>query len=146
MVNPLKKLVKQLISKRATSMSNKKHKILVVNDEDDVIELLTYALKDDFELITAVDAKEALELTRKVNPDLMITDIYMPILNGLDLIKEINKLSSIPILVISASKHPRNKLDHEHSHVLEKPFSIRQLKEKIRLVLESKPNSLSSTP
>lgn len=120
-------------------VQEKKYKILVVDDEDDIVELLKYALKDEFELTTAIDGQEAIKMMEASSPDLIITDIYMPILNGLDLIKEVKKNSLIPIIVISGSRlqDKANFFDTQGvSHILEKPFSIRQLKAKIRSILE----------
>ena len=82
-----------------------KKKILVVDDEKDILELLSYNLtKEGFEVITARNGIEALELAKKA-PDLIILDIMMPEMNGIEVIRELAKdvkTASIPIILLTA--------------------------------------------
>jgi len=82
-----------------------KKKILVVDDEKDILELLSYNLtKEGFEVITARNGIEALELAKK-GPDLIILDIMMPEMNGIEVIRELAKdakTASIPIILLTA--------------------------------------------
>lgn len=86
-------------------MVGMKKKILVVDDEKDILELLSYNLtKEGFEVITARNGIEALELAKK-GPDLIILDIMMPEMNGIEVIRELAKdakTASIPIILLTA--------------------------------------------
>lgn len=80
-------------------------KLLFVEDEEDLIEIITDTLnKLDANFLTAYNGQEALEIIKNNSDiDVIITDINMPIMNGLDLIKEIQKRGiEIPIIIMSA--------------------------------------------
>lgn len=69
---------------------NKKEKILVVDDEKDILEFIGYNLKKEgFELQTAIDGKSALEMAPEFNPDLIILDIMMPEMDGVEVCKRL---------------------------------------------------------
>ncbi len=82
-----------------------KKTILVVDDEKDIVDLLSYNLsKEGFIVITARNGKEALEKARQ-NPDLIILDVMMPEMNGLQVVQELKKdkkMASIPVLMLTA--------------------------------------------
>lgn len=82
-----------------------KKTILVVDDEKDIVDLLSYNLsKEGFSVMSARDGKEALERVKQ-KPDLIILDLMMPEMNGLQFIQEMKKdktISSIPILILTA--------------------------------------------
>jgi two-component system, OmpR family, alkaline phosphatase synthesis response regulator PhoP len=82
-----------------------KKNILVVDDEKDIIDLLSYNLsKEGFAVITARNGKEALEKVKQ-KPDLIILDLMMPEMSGLQVIQEVKKdktISSVPILILTA--------------------------------------------
>ncbi|WP_125769422.1 response regulator transcription factor [Lapidilactobacillus wuchangensis] len=87
-------------------------KILIVDDDKEIVELLSiYAKNEGYEPLTAFTGKEA--LTKLVtNPDvkLMILDIMMPNMSGIDVIKEVRKESDIPIIVVSAKTTDMDKI------------------------------------
>lgn len=91
----------------------KKLKLLYVEDNEDSRESTCAVLEEFFEHITiATNGQEGLEHFNKTNFDLIITDINMPVLNGLDMIKEIKQINqSIPIMVISAHNESKYFLD-----------------------------------
>ena len=82
-----------------------KKTILVVDDEKDVVDLLSYNLtKDDFTVITARNGRDALDRARQ-KPDLIILDVMMPEMNGLQVIQELKKeksTASIPVILLTA--------------------------------------------
>jgi len=82
----------------------KKLKLLFVEDEEDLLEIISDTLtKLDASFETAVNGKEALAIMSKMKIDVVVTDINMPIMDGLDLIENINKLyPSIQVIVMSA--------------------------------------------
>ena len=82
-----------------------KKTILVVDDEKDIVDLLSYNLsKEGFAVITARNGKEALEKVKQ-KPELIILDVMMPEMNGLQVIQELKndkKTASIPVLLLTA--------------------------------------------
>ena len=86
-------------------------KILIVEDNPDSREMLVCLLKlEGYEIKSATDGKEAIELLEQERPDLIISDIQMPNLDGIEMIKQLRKrgkLSRVPILVMSAYRSGR---------------------------------------
>jgi CheY-like chemotaxis protein len=91
-------------------ISNGARKILVVEDEEIMIDLLQRKLTDvGYEVLVAKDGEEGLKAMREVKPDLILLDIIMPKLGGLEVMEEMNKdkeLKKIPVIVISNSGQP----------------------------------------
>jgi len=82
-------------------------KVLIVDDDNDTTDLLKIILApSDFDVVTANSGEEGIELARKFKPDVMVVDLLMPGMDGLEVCKEIRKFSSIPILVLSAVGKP----------------------------------------
>lgn len=114
-------------------------KILIVDDEDDVL----YSLKrgfeifeDDYEIQTARNGKDCLEILTHHTPDLILLDLMMPNMNGwqvLDIIQENMKWRDIPVFIISAVEKQEFKDTTEALGIpfIEKPFSFTSLKKKI---------------
>jgi len=114
-------------------------KILIVDDEDDVL----YSLKrgfeifeDDYEIQTARNGKDCLEILTYHTPDLILLDLMMPNMNGwqvLDIIQENLKWRDIPVFIISAVEKQEFKDTTEALGIpfIEKPFSFTLLKKKI---------------
>ena len=86
------------------SRALKELKVLLVEDEENLSRLLKEAIGDAFYSFSpAFDGKEGLELYKKIKPDIVITDIMMPKMSGLDMSKEIRKTNAeIPIIILSA--------------------------------------------
>jgi CheY-like chemotaxis protein len=82
-------------------------KILVVDDEPDLLMVTLLRLKKTgYEVYSGTDGQEALDITRRVIPDLIIIDVYLPVLNGDEvagILKKDDKLKHIPIILISAT-------------------------------------------
>ncbi|MBT28456.1 MAG: DNA-binding response regulator [Thalassobius sp.] len=87
-------------------MAKNKHKVLVVDDEPDIVEILKYNLeKEGFEVKTAPDGKKGLEIARKFFPELILLDIMMPVMDGVETcrqLREIPELSSSFIIFLTA--------------------------------------------
>jgi len=102
--------------------------VLVVDDDQDVLEALTDALAEQgYSVSAARDGIEALEAIRERRPDLVVTDLMMPSMNGWELIGALHAdpdLASIPTLIISAAREPR--LD-KALPVLAKPLNLGRL-------------------
>jgi two-component system alkaline phosphatase synthesis response regulator PhoP len=87
-------------------MSKKSYKVLVVDDEPDIVEILTYNLeKEGYEVKTASDGKMAVEKAKKIRPDLILMDIMMPVMDGVEacrLIKEVPELKDTYVIFLTA--------------------------------------------
>jgi len=84
-----------------------KKKILVVDDEPDILKVTSIRLKKlGYNVLTAVDGKEALDTIRSENPDLVLLDLVMPFMNGVEVCEQIKNdktLKHIPIILFTAS-------------------------------------------
>jgi CheY-like chemotaxis protein len=87
-------------------------KVLIIEDEKILIELLERKIKEDgYEVFTALNGKEGLELVKEVKPDLVLLDIIMPEMDGFEVMEEMNKLQElnlkkVPVIIISNSGQP----------------------------------------
>lgn len=88
-----------------------REKILLIDDEIDITELIKkYLLKEDFSIESASNAKEALESVHNFNPDLIILDIMMPDIDGIELCLEIRKQSNVPVIFLSCKAEEIDKI------------------------------------
>ena len=79
------------------------HRILVVDDEPAVIDLLAYNLrKAHYEVFVATDGRQALQLASEANPDLILLDLMLPEVDGLDVCRKLRMTSEVPIIMITA--------------------------------------------
>lgn len=114
-------------------------KILVVEDDTMIREGLSEFLSESgYTMVQAKDGKEALE---KFNTDihLVISDIQIPYINGLDVLKEIRKESNLPVLILTAFSNEEFKIDaytNLADGYIEKPFSLPVLKARIDALLQ----------
>jgi two-component system alkaline phosphatase synthesis response regulator PhoP len=116
-----------------------KHRILVVDDEPAVSDLLAYNLqKAHYEVLLAPDGREALRLTREKSPHLILLDLMLPIVDGLDVCRELRKTSQVPIIMVTARGEEIDRvvgLELGADDYVTKPFSIRELMARIKAVL-----------
>jgi len=116
--------------------------VLVVDDEKDICELLRAHLEEEgFSVVTAQDGRQGLRLAKKVRPDLILLDIAMPKMDGLemlDILRKIPGFSETTVLILSAHKESHNILDAEDSEALDfliKPFTRKTLLKAVKKVL-----------
>jgi DNA-binding response OmpR family regulator len=114
-------------------------RILVVDDEPAVTDLLAYNLrKAHYEVLVAADGREALRQAREASPDLILLDLMLPKVDGLDVCRELRKTSSIPIIMITALGEETDRvvgLELGADDYVTKPFSVRELMARIKAVL-----------
>ena len=114
-------------------------KILVVEDDLTLLELLKYNLSNQsYEVLTATDGIQALELARRENPDLVILDILLPKLDGYDTCRFLRRDSSVPILMLTCKTEEMDKvmgLEMGADDYMTKPFSLKELFARIRALL-----------
>jgi two-component system alkaline phosphatase synthesis response regulator PhoP len=115
------------------------HRILVVDDEPSVTDLLAYNLrKAGYEISLASDGSEALRLARQSSPDLILLDLMLPEVDGLDVCRELRKTSAVPIIMLTARGEEIDRvvgLELGADDYVSKPFSVRELLGRIKAVL-----------
>jgi len=113
--------------------------ILVVDDEPSILDLLSYNLrKEHFEVLTAHDGAEALKLAAEHRPDLVILDLMLPGVDGLEVCRRLRRESSIPIIMLTARDEEIDRvvgLELGADDYMVKPFSVRELLARVRSVL-----------
>ncbi len=123
--------------------------ILVVDDEPQITRVLRTSLTaQGYEIRVANDGETALEIVKDFAPDLVITDLAMPHMNGIELCRHLRKTSQVPILVLSVRGEERSKieaLDSGADDYVTKPFSTGELLARIRAALRRSP-PISSPP
>jgi two-component system alkaline phosphatase synthesis response regulator PhoP len=114
-------------------------KILVVDDEPSVVNLIAYNLrKAHYEVLTAQNGREALRQTRNAKPDLILLDLMIPEIDGLDVCRELRKTSDTPIIMVTARGEETDRvigLELGADDYICKPFSIRELLARVKAVL-----------
>ena len=113
-------------------------KVLVADDDPNVRDIIhMYFEEQNLELIEACNGREAVELTEKKNPDIIILDVIMPIMGGLEAFKEIKHKFNIPVLFLSAKSDEIDRilgLELGAVDYITKPFSPRELVARIKAV------------
>ena len=126
------------------SNSGEKRQILVVDDEVQIRRVLTTTLSaQGYEIRTASDGAEALRILKEWMPDLVITDLGMPNLDGLDLCRQLRAESAVPIIVLSVRGQERVKveaLDAGADDYVTKPFGMSELLARVRATIRRIPN------
>lgn len=117
-------------------------KILVADDEAHILHVVSMKLRNaGFEVITAVDGEEALELCMAEKPDLLITDFQMPFLTGLEVCKQLRaneETRHIPAIMLTArgfDMEPEDQAEAGITVVLAKPFSPREVLQRVNELL-----------
>ena len=122
-----------------------KEQILVVDDEEDILELITYNLmKEGYHVITAASGEAAISKAHKEKPDLILLDLMLPGVDGLDVYRELKKkqdTSQIPIIMVTAKTEDADiitGLELGSDDYVTKPFSPKVLLARIKAVLRRK--------
>ena len=114
-------------------------KILVVDDEALLVKGIRFNLKNEgYDVITGSNGQEAVEMAQKEQPDLIVLDVMMPVMDGLTACSKIREFSDVPIILLTAKVEDMDKLigfDHGADDYLTKPFNILELKARIRALL-----------
>lgn len=119
-------------------------KILVVDDEYQITRVLKRSfLAHRYDVRTASNGESALDLFNDFHPDLLITDLSMPEMNGIELCREIRKISKIPIIILSVKGEERTKveaLDAGADDYVTKPFGMDELLARVRAAFRRFPD------
>lgn len=135
-----------IVNKEKTSepVAEKTHTILIVEDNTELRNYLKNELRKEYKVLVAENGQKGLELALKKSPDIIMTDVIMPIMNGLDFCKNIKKdikTSHIPLLMLSAKAMVKDKLDGIDSGAdiyLSKPFDMDILRSSLVQLLTSR--------
>ena len=111
-------------------------RILLVEDEPSLVETVRYALeREGFGVIVARDGQEALDRFAAEPPDLVILDLMLPVVSGLDVCRRIRETSMVPIVIVTAKDAEADKvagLELGADDYVTKPFSVRELVSRVR--------------
>ena len=114
-------------------------KILVVDDEKVIVKGIKFNLENEgYEVVTGSDGKEAVEYAKQGDIDLIVLDLMMPELDGLEACMQIREFSDVPIIMLTAKSDDMDKLmgfEQGADDYLTKPFNILELKARIRALL-----------
>jgi DNA-binding response OmpR family regulator len=122
---------------------NMAYRILVVDDEKDIVDILKYNLEkeNEFEVITALDGREALDIAVTEKPSLIILDIMMPGMNGFDVCKRLKAeptTSKIPVIFLTAKENEIDEiigLELGADDYIQKPISPRKVTARVKSVI-----------
>jgi len=114
-------------------------KVLVVDDEPHIVELVRYNLeREGFQVTVAYDGQEALQRARTDRPDLIVLDLMLPYVDGLEVCRTLRRESTVPILVLTAKDGELDRvlgLETGADDYVTKPFSPRELVARVRAIL-----------
>jgi CheY-like chemotaxis protein len=113
--------------------------IVVADDEQSLCDLMEAVLEQDYEVIKASNGKEALELIQQHHPQLVISDIMMPISSGLDLLRLVRnnpETSQLPVILMSAALKPPPEVAPLVTFFVRKPFEIEVLEQLVAKALK----------
>lgn len=129
-----------------------KGKVLLIEDEADLARLFALALDREGLLIRRVhDAAAGLEAFRRWKPDLVLLDVVLPGMSGLDFLEQLRAVSRTPVILISGRRRPADLARAEQLGVegyLVKPFALNELRSRVRLALSraAQPSAKRSSP
>src|SRR5919112_1748075 len=114
-------------------------RILLVDDEHSVQTLLTYPLrKDGYEVVSALDGREALDRFAEQRFDLVVLDLMLPKLDGIEVCRRLRSRSQVPIIILTAKDDEIDKvvgLEMGADDYITKPFSVREFRSRVKAAL-----------
>lgn len=114
-------------------------KVLVVDDEKFIVKGIKFSLEQDgMEVDAAYDGEEAFTMIQETNYDIIILDVMLPKLDGIQVCQQVREFSSVPILMLTAKGEDMDKilgLEYGADDYMTKPFNILELKARIRAIL-----------
>lgn len=130
-------------------MSPETHRCLIIDDQLDFCELVQLGIQNDFESDIACDAFTAQQLLAKKDYHIIVSDINMPIINGLDFALELKKkLINIPTIFVTGDLTPevsKQAFQIGAANLMQKPVNLQELTEKMKLAIEIAKNSEDDT-
>lgn len=125
-------------------------KILIVDDEKSIAEILKFNLvKEGYEVHVAFDGLEAVEMVKKISPDLMLLDLMLPKMDGLEVCRTVRLTHDLPIIMLTAKDSEIDKvlgLELGADDYVTKPFSNREVVARVKANLRRKAVQVDETP
>lgn len=128
-------------------MARTKPRVLAVDDENDILLILRTALKEDYEVLTASNGPDALGMIEDQRPDVVILDMMMPEMDGIEVLEEIRMMpeaAATPVIFltgVSDKAKMREALDKGTAYYLVKPFEVVELLNKVAMALRESQNT-----
>ncbi|WP_273708908.1 response regulator YycF [Leuconostoc mesenteroides] len=123
-------------------------KVLVVDDEKPISDIIKFNLtKEGYDVVTAADGQEALDMYNDENPDLVLLDQMLPEVDGIEVLRQIRSKSDVPVIMVTAKDSEIDKvlgLEMGADDYVTKPFSNRELVARVKANLRSR-KSVSQT-
>ena len=114
-------------------------RVLIVDDEKLIVKGIRFSLeKDDYEVDTAYEGGEALEKAKENTYDVILLDLMLPVMNGMDVCRQIREFSDVPIIMLTAKGEDMDKilgLEYGADDYITKPFNILEVKARIKAIL-----------
>ena len=114
-------------------------RVLVVDDEKLIVKGIRFSLEqDDMEVDCAYDGEEALEMARTGNYDIILLDLMLPKMDGLEVCQQIREFSNVPIVMLTAKGEDMDKilgLEYGADDYITKPFNILEVKARIKAIM-----------
>lgn len=130
----------------------KREKIITIDDDPDILDVLLLTLADHYDVLQAKNGKEGLQIVQQKIPDLIVCDYMMPIMNGRDFCKEVKKdilLRHIPVIMLTGKGEVQDRINGIEAGAddyIVKPFSPDELLARIRMILKRTTRSLDASP
>lgn len=112
-----------------------KEKILMVEDDEDIRELTALYFKKEYQVFTASNGKEALDLLSTINPHIILLDVMLPGMEGYEICEKIRLVSNAPVLFLSSKRAPADKvkgLEAGGDDFITKPFDLKELDARVK--------------
>lgn len=119
-------------------MTENKPKILIIDDERSIRKFLLASLSASYHILEAVDGGQAIQMTASENPDLILLDLGLPDMDGVEVTRRIREWSHTPIIILSVRDDEQGKIDSLDAGAddyVTKPFSAGELMARIRVAL-----------
>ena len=126
-----------------------KKKILIIDDNDDTLDLMEVFLYKEYEVITAHNGFDGINSAQEESPDCIITDIMMPVMNGIKFfnnLKKNDKIAHIPVIAITSfikKMNTKSLMNIGFSDVISKPLKLNTVINKVQKVMETTPDHAS---
>ena len=124
--------------------------ILVVDDEKLIVKGIKFSLEQDgMEVTAAYDGEEALQYIKEGNFDLVVLDVMLPKMDGLQVCQQVREFSQIPIIMVTAKGEDMDKimgLEYGADDYITKPFNILELKARIKAILRRSVKKVTAEP
>ena len=129
-----------------------KDKILIIDDDSDILDVLELTLSDQYEVLQARNGQEGLQMIRHIIPDLIVCDYMMPVMNGREFCRALKKdilLQHIPIIMLTGKGELRDRIEGIEAGVddyIIKPFAPDELSARVKMILRRTVRSLDANP